>query len=147
MFISKICLVCTITAALLAGCAPINRAELAMCNANRMAEQSGSPYRLEKLKDTPQGMLVQRTVIGTRAATVADELLQRDIVTDILAAEQKRGARAPLKLTEFRQIEPGPKQFVEAWVFDRNNDTVVYLVTMARSTQGGADYQVSGPWE
>lgn len=142
----KIIITLAMAALTLAACAPNTTGKLALKNANKQMEKSGSPYRWAIVGETPQGLLMEKTVVGTPGPTVADETVQRDIIIDILAADKKSGATSKLTLTEFRQVQPGPKTFVEAWVFDRNKKKVVYLVTMAEAPQGGVDFSITGPW-
>ncbi|ORJ57691.1 hypothetical protein [Geothermobacter hydrogeniphilus] len=134
------------TTLLLNACAPNATANLAMRNANRIAADAGSPFRMEKVAENDQGVIVRRTIIGTPGPTAADEVLAKDIAIRIKSMEQEKHQKIPLKLTEFRQVSAENGRFVEAWVFDRGQDTVVYMVSMIAAGDG-VDFKVSGPWE
>ncbi|MEL7476198.1 MAG: hypothetical protein AAGJ55_08200 [Cyanobacteria bacterium J06555_12] len=111
---------------------------------NQELIQSGSPYRWQT-EQVSGGTAMTKLLIGTPGNTAADEVLQRDIISQ-LAAVDASGVASSDRPKEIRIISRTDVAAEEVWVFDGGEKDLVFVIILHSSDAGGTDIKGTGPW-
>jgi hypothetical protein len=114
--------------------------ELAAQQLNHDAKANGLPFRW-KAEKFPGGTSLRMVMVDLPSgATRADDLLQRNILTQIKKVELSKHRSAPA-VDEVRLMPDGR----EVWVLNNPTQGVAYVVTLQRAPQGGTNFRITGP--
>jgi len=97
--------------------------------ADLTTEKPGSPYHWIT-EDAQGGETLERVLMGTSGATVADETTKMDVLKNIGKLEEKFGGAKMPVLVEVRLLPKDKEAFREIWVVSRSDDNIPYTVSL-----------------